>query len=84
MKAGLKPLIITTSEGVSGALFLLRSTEWAARIDVLDIGQFLTANIYERSLFRVGECQVTLKGIIERYNVIVEHCETDPVLRIRV
>jgi hypothetical protein len=84
VREGLKPLIITTSDGVSGALFLLRSTEWVDRIDVLDIGQFLTANIYERSLFRVGECKITLRSIIERYNLIVERCETDPVLRIRV
>ena len=37
----------------------------------------------ERSLFQAGECKLSLKGIIERYNEIVAECETDPVLRIR-
>lgn len=84
LKSGLKPIIITTTDGVKFAFLTLKGTEWADRIDVLEVGQFLTANIYERSLFRVSDCKVTLRKIIERYNVIVEQCETDPVLRIRV
>ncbi len=83
LKAGLKPLVITLTDGVAGANYLLKGTEWADRVDVLDVAQFLTANVYERSLFQAGECKVTLKGIIERYNEIVAECETDPVLRIR-
>lgn len=83
LKAGMKPLFITLTDGVSGANYLLKGTEWADRVDVLDVAQFLTANVYERSLFQAGECKVTLKGIIERYNEIVAECETDPVLRIR-
>ena len=83
LKAGLKPLIITLADGVSGANFLIKGTEWVDRIDVLDAAQFLTADVYERSLFQAGECKMTLRGIIERYNEIVAQCETDPVLRIR-
>jgi len=84
LTAGRAPIIITTADGVSLALLTLKGTEWADRIDVLEVGQFLTANIFERSLFRVTDCKVTLKNIIERYNLIVERCETDPVLRIRL
>ena len=84
LKAGLKPIIITTKDGVSLALLSMQGTEWADRIDVLEIGQFLTANIYERSLFCVSDCKLTLKSIIERYNEIVAECEADPVLRIRL
>lgn len=84
LRSGMKPLIITLNEGVSGALYLLKDTEWADRVDVLDAGQFLTANIYERSLFQTAECQFTMRAIIERYNHIVSICEVDPVLRIRI
>lgn len=84
LKAGLKPLIITMGDGVNGASYLLKDTEWADRIDVLDAAQFLTANVYERSLFQAGECNVTLRAIVDRYNQIVALCETDPVLQIRV
>lgn len=82
LKEGLRPLIVTTEKGVLGAAFLLEGLDIADRIDVLDVAQFLTANIYERSLFHAGECKVTLRAILERYNEIVASCETDPTLRI--
>ncbi len=84
LKAGLKPLIITLGDGVEGALFLLKATTWAERVDVLDAAQFLTANVYERSLFDVAGCQSTLRNILQRYNEIVAENETDPVLIIRL
>lgn len=82
LRAGLKPLIITLGDGVEGAAFLLKNTNLADRVDVLDIGQFLTANVYERSLFKVADCKVTFARLLNRYNEIVQDCETDPALRI--
>lgn len=83
LQSGLKPIIVTLADGVEGALFLLGGTEWRDRIDIMDAAQFLTANIYEHSLFKVGECKSTIQAILERYNQIVQECETDPVLKIR-
>jgi len=83
LKSGLKPVIVTLADGVEGAAYLLKSTEWRDRVDVIDATQFLTANIYERSLFKAGDCKATITSILGRYNEIVEQCETDPVLRIR-
>lgn len=83
IQAGLRPLIVTLEEGVEGAAYLLKTTEWKDRIDVIDATQFLTANVYERSLFKAGECKATLAAILARYNEIVMACETDPVLVIR-
>jgi len=83
LQSGLKPIIVTMADGVEGALFLLSGTEWRERVDVMDAGQFLIANIYEHSLFRMGDCQSTIRTILERYNQIVDECETDPVLKIR-
>ncbi len=51
--------------------------------DVLDIAQFLTANVYERSLFVYADCKLTLASLLGRYNEIVAECENDPTLRIR-
>lgn len=84
LRAGLKPLIISFGDGVAGAMFLLKNSELADRVDVLDAGQFLTANVYERSLFNAAECRVTLGKLLERYNEIVATCETDPTLRVRL
>jgi Domain of unknown function (DUF4928) len=84
LQDGLKPVVITNEEGVSGAAYLLRNAKLLERVDVLDIGQFLTANIYERSLFKSENCRVTLSGLLRRYNEIVGGCETDPSLRINL
>lgn len=83
IRAGLKPLIVTLADGVTGAAYLLGKTEWKDRVDVIDASQFLTANVYERSLFKAGECKATLTAILMRYNEIVAESETDPVLQIR-
>jgi hypothetical protein len=82
LAAGLRPLIITLGDGVEAAAFLLKTAGLADRVDVLDAGQFLTANVYERSLFRAAACEVTLARLLGRYNEIVAACETDPALRI--
>lgn len=84
LQAGLKPVIITVADGVGGAAFLLRNSSLADRVDTLDAVQFLTANVYERSLFRADSCKMTLTNFIERYNEIVAACETDPTLLIRM
>ncbi|MCX6854394.1 MAG: DUF4928 family protein [Verrucomicrobia bacterium] len=83
LQAGLKPLIVTLADGVEGAAYLLKNTEWKDRIDVIDATQFLTANVYERSFFKAEDCKATLSSILTRYNEIVAVCETDPVLQIR-
>jgi len=83
LQAGLKPVIVTLADGVEGAAYLLKNTEWKDRIDVIDATQFLTANVYERSLFKADACKTTLATILTRYNEIVSQCETDPVLHIR-
>lgn len=82
LQAGLKPLIVTLGDGVIGAAFLLKNSELADRVDVLDAAQFLTANIYEHSFFKASTYKVTLSNLLSRYNEIVSQCETDPVLQI--
>lgn len=84
IEAGLRPLIITLGDAVRPAGFILEPFKLDERVDVLDAAQFLTANVYERSLFKAGECKVTLAALLRRYNAIVDECETDPSLRIRL
>lgn len=84
LKEGLRPLIITLADAVEPAEFLLRGSDIAERVDVLDVVQFLTANVYERSLFKAAECRITLLSLLERYNAIVIKCETDPCLLIKL
>ena len=51
---------------------------------MLDVAQFLTANVYERSFFKTAECKITLGALLKRYNAIVEECETDPSLLVKI
>jgi Domain of unknown function (DUF4928) len=81
---GLKPLIITLGDGVAAAHYLLADTEWKHRVDVIDAIQFLVANVFERSLFGSSDNALSLQNIIQRYNVIIDRCETEPVLKIRL
>ncbi len=83
IKDGLKPLIITLAEAVRPAEFTLKTFDLTDRVDVLDVAQFLTANVYERSFFKAADCKMTLTSLLQRYNAIVSECETDPSLIIR-
>jgi hypothetical protein len=69
---------------VEGAMFLMKTASLSDRMDVLEIGRFLTTNIYERSLFKAAAGKVTFSRLPGRYNEIVGACETDPALRIAI
>jgi hypothetical protein len=84
IKAGLKPIIITLGDAVQPADFILQTFKINDRVDVLDAAQFLTANVYERSLFKTAECKVTLAALLKRYNAIIDECEADPSLRVKL
>lgn len=82
LRAGLRPVIVTIDDGVSAAAFLLRNVNLEERVDILDAKQFLTANVYERSLFQAAGYRMTFTKLLRRYNEIVSTCETDPALYI--
>ena len=82
LRSGCHPVIITIFERVHTALSLAEDAGLAGRVEVWDIQQFLSANVYEHSLFDESKRNATLSDIITRYNHIVLEAETDPSLRI--
>lgn len=84
IESGIKPIILTLSEGVVIATGLARNAGLAGRIDILDAEQFLTANLHELSLFQSAARRTTLMRLIEVYNRIVEENETDLSLKIEL
>jgi len=76
--------IIMLRDAARPAEFILGTFGINDRVDVLDAAQFLTANIYERSLFNAADCRVTLTALLDRYNAIVAECETDPSLSVKM
>jgi Domain of unknown function (DUF4928) len=79
---GLRPVIITTEDGVGGAKALSKQAAIDNRVDIVEIEQFITTNIYEWSAFERADRPAAVREIIDRYNEIVRTCESDPSLRI--
>lgn len=82
LSSGLRPVIVTTEDGVGGAKALARQAGIDDRLDIIEIEQFIATNVYEWSKFQRDNRSSTVAEIIERYNAIVAKCESDPSLRI--
>jgi hypothetical protein len=84
LEQGLRPVIITTERGIGGATALAQNAGLAERIDILEVEQFVATNVYEKSGFADSKRTVTVNELVERYNKIIDSCESDPSLRILV
>jgi len=82
LRGGCYPVIITIFDRVRTVLDLASDAGLENRVEVWDIQQFLSANIYEHSLFNEANRNSTIADIIDKYNEIVSATETDPSLRI--
>jgi Domain of unknown function (DUF4928) len=82
LSTGLRPLIVTTEDGVGGAKALSKQAGVEDRLDIIEIEQFIATNVYEWSIFDRDARLATVQDIIERYNRIVAAVESDPSLRI--
>ncbi|TAE77963.1 MAG: DUF4928 domain-containing protein [Verrucomicrobia bacterium] len=81
---GLRPLVVSTHAGAALAETLADEQGISRRVEVLDITQFLVANMLEWTGFNGGQRRDTFGELVNRYNLIVERCETDPSLKIEV
>lgn len=81
---GLRPLIISTNAGAALAETLAEGEGFNRRLEVLDITQFLVANMLEWTGFDGNQRRHTFEDLIFRYNAIIDSCETDPSLKIEV
>lgn len=84
LEAGHRPLVVTTAEGVAGIEALARNANIEGRIDAFEIEQFVASNIYELSRFAPANRKITVESLVDRYNAIIDECETDPSLKIEV
>jgi hypothetical protein len=81
---GLRPLVISTHAGAALAETLAEEEGFGRRIEVLDIMQFLVANMLEWTAFDGQQRRGTFEELVTRYNAIIDKCETDPSLKIEV
>lgn len=82
LESGKRPIILTRGKMIGTAEELARSVGIAERVEILDVLQFVTMNLYELSLSKSVQRQVTINGLVRKYNEIVKNCEADQSLRI--
>lgn len=81
--AGCNPIIITIFERVNTAQNLAADAGIGGRVEVWDVQQFVSTNVYEHELFNDEKRSATMRRIVETYNEIIDEYETDPSLRIK-
>ena len=84
LRANQRPVVITTENGRLGFLALAQELAIDEKIEVLEIEQFLTANIYTHSAFAADRRNATIRALLDRYNEIIDTVESDPSLRIEL
>ena len=82
ISAGIRPVIITIAERVKTARDLAEDAGISERLEVWDIQQFLSMNVYEHGLFERNERMKTVSKIVTGYNSIIDKYESDPSLKI--
>lgn len=82
ISSGYYPVIITIFDRVVTALNLVIDAGLQGRVEVWDVQQFLSSNVYEHSLFDESKRNTTMASIVTKYNALIDRLETDPSLRI--
>lgn len=84
IQSGKRPIILTSGKMIGSAEEFARQIGIANRVEILDILQFVTMNLYELSLSKSVQRQVTIASLVDKYNKIVENCEADQSLQIKL
>lgn len=82
LSSGHRPMIVTTSRGLTVAEGLAGNAGIGERIDVFEVEQFVALNLYELGKFAAEGRRVAVGDVVTRYNEIVDEFETDPSLKI--
>jgi hypothetical protein len=82
LSGGLRPVIVTSEKGTAVARGLAEQAGVAERIDVLDVEQFISGNLYEHGRFESEGRRDWAEKLIARYNEVVQKHETDPSMKI--
>lgn len=82
--SGKRPIILTRGRMIGPAEDIARELGIADRVEILDVLQFVTMNLYELSLSKAVQRQVTISALVSKYNDIVKSCEADQSLQIRL
>ena len=82
IRAGLHPVIVTIAERIQVATSPIEDKGLMGKVEVWDAQQFLSANVFEHSLFSSSKRNAFVAQLVGKYNEIVGEVESDPSLRI--
>ncbi len=83
-RGALRPLIISTRVGALHAEELADQIGYSKVIEVVDITQFLVANMLGWTGFKGSQRRHTFEELISRYNAVINALEIDPSVKIEV
>lgn len=84
LEADLRPIIVTLPSRTAAADAAAEEAGIADRVDVLDVEQFLAANLHEHALFQRKGQRPKVDALIGRYNELIDEFEHEPALRIEI
>lgn len=82
IEEGLRPVLVTIRRQHMVASTVAENLGLANRIDVFDIEQFISLNVYEKGRFSSDGRKNAVSELVDRYNEIIDQVETDPSLKI--
>lgn len=82
--SGRRPIVLTIGKMLSATEVMADDLGLSGRVEIMDAMQFLTANLYEMSLFKAAQRKITLEKLINKYNDLVSENESDASLRIAI
>jgi len=82
ISGGGRPIIITTSARVPAAEALASIKGIAGRVEIFGVEQYVAQQLFAASRFTQAARRKAIELLVDRYNEIVEQCETDPSLKV--
>lgn len=85
LEDGHKPLLVTLgSKKLAVASGLAENANLQDRIDVFEVEQFLTSNLYEIGRFSVEGRRSAVTELVDRYNELIDDYESDVSMKIKL
>lgn len=82
IRAGYRPFVVTVSNRTVAARQMAEMKGIADQIEIIDVEQFISTNVYEWSRFDSAKQKDTIENLITVYNELVSTYETDPSLKV--
>ena len=82
IRAGYRPFIVTVSNRTVAARQMAEMKGIADQIEIIDVEQFISTNVYEWSHFDSAKQKDTIENLITIYNELISTYETDPSLKV--